>query len=344
MGKREQKGASLIDFPSQFTCIDVETTDFDAESGEIIEVAALRVKDGEIYDKFVSLVKPTSSYGLVTLGRLQKLGIQSFSELSYERFQELSEERLIPEYIEALTGITDDMLQTAPSAERVMPQFYDFIADDTLVGHNVNFDINFLYDACQRCGLALKNDFIDTMRIAQKALPELEHHRLSDVASHFGIVQPAAHRAEADAVTTIACFDALKHLVLNTKPVEDFRLEFKSTKRKDYQDRLKAVAPSTQAFDKTNPIFDKVVVFTGTLSTMGRKEAFQTVADLGGHPEDSVTKRTNFLVVGAEEFANAQTEGNSKKMKKAKAYQEKGTDIVILDEDTFFQKLNGFIE
>lgn len=341
MSKREHKGASLIDFPSQYVCIDVETTDIDIESGEIIEIAALHVKDGEVCDKFVSLVKPASPCVPITLGVLRKLGYQSFSDLSYDKFQELSKTIFVPEYIQALTGITNEMLQSAPDAAAVIPQFYDFIGGHILVGHNVHFDINFLYDACEKYGLPLKNDYIDTLRISQKALPELERHRLADVASYFGIGQETVHRAEADALTTISCFDALKNLVLADKSIDDFRLEFKSTKRKDYQDRLKAVAPSVQEFDKANPVFGKVVVFTGTLSSMGRKAAFQLVADMGGHPEDTITKRTNFLVVGAEEFAAAQKNGSSKKMKKAEVYREKGTDIVILDENTFFKMLQA---
>lgn len=344
MAAREHKGVSLIDFPNEYVCVDVETTDFDFQSGEIIEIAALFVQDGVVCDKFVSLVKPTNSHAPITFGTLRKLGYQSFSDLPYDKFSELSDSNLIPVYIQELTGITNEMLQTAPSETVVIPQFYDFVGDHILVGHNIHFDIDFLYDACQKCGLTLKNNFIDMLRISKKALPEMKHHRLADVATHFGISQDTIHRAEADAVTTIACFYALKGFILSTKTIDEFRLEFKSTKRKDYQDRLKAVVPSSQECDKTNPIFGKVVVFTGTLSSMSRKAAFQVVADLGGHPEDSITKRTNFLVVGEEEFAAAKKEGSSKKMKKAEAYREKGADITIMDESTFFQMIQPQLE
>lgn len=56
---KRNKGNSIIDFPSEYVLIDVETTGFSTDWDEIIEIAALKIKDGKILDKFSSLVKPT---------------------------------------------------------------------------------------------------------------------------------------------------------------------------------------------------------------------------------------------------------------------------------------------
>ncbi|MEG0830464.1 MAG: 3'-5' exonuclease, partial [Anaerovoracaceae bacterium] len=73
-----------------------------------------------------------------------------------------------------LTGITNKMLEQAPPLASVLSEFQNFIGNSTLVGHNANFDINFLYDAFLEClGTELKNNYIDTLRLARRLLPDL---------------------------------------------------------------------------------------------------------------------------------------------------------------------------
>lgn len=337
--RRPGKGSGIIDFPSEYVAIDVETTGLDYQFDEIIEIAALHVKNGEIVDRFSSLIQPSSSKCIVSFGRIHALGYDSFSDVPHDVFETLCKERLLPETVITLTGITDEMVRSAPLAEQVLPKFHAFIGDHILVGHNANFDINFIYDACQRCGLQLGNDFIDTVRISKKVFPELERYRLSDLAKRLGISQDVAHRAVVDAETAVQCFEGIKEIVLQSKTIDEFRKEFRSRKSQNYRASLHSVTADTDDFDETNPLYGRVVVFTGSLSSMGRKEAFQIVANLGGHPDDKITKKTNFLVIGNEEFSKSRRDGETNKMKKAAAYREKGQDIVTLSESTFFQML-----
>lgn len=69
---------------------------------------------------------------------------------------------------------------------------------------------------------------------------------------------------------------------------------------------------------------------------MTRKDAMQIVVNLGGNIANSITKKTNFLVIGSEEFASTVKDGKTNKMKKAEEYILKGTDISIVSENTFF--------
>lgn len=337
--QRSGKGSSIIDFPSEYMAIDVETTGFDYGFDEIIEISALHVKDGKIVSRFSKLIQPSSSKCIVSFGRIHALGYDSFSDVPHDVFDALCKERLLPESVVTLTGITDEMVRSAPLANQVMPKFHAFVGDHILVGHNANFDINFIYDACQQCGLQLRNDFIDTMRISKKVFPELERYQLPDLVKRMGISQDVAHRAEADAKTAFQCFEGMKKIVLESKTIDDFRKEFRSRKSQNYRASLLSVTADTDDFDETNPLYGKVVAFTGALSSMGRKEAFQIVANLGGHPEDKITKKTNFLVIGNDEFSKSRRDGETNKMKRANAYREKGQDIVTLSESTFFQML-----
>ena len=319
---RENKGKSLIALPSEYIVIDTETTGLDYECCHLIEVAAVKYSNGAETGRFSSLVKP---------------------EL-YETLNDNDE--WVPEYVDEfitqLTGITNEMLAAAPGPEEVIPQFLDFLGDAVLIGHNANFDINFLYDAAETVGRTLSNNFIDNLRIARKVFPELPHHRLADIAKVCAIPQPEAHRAEADCIVTAGCFAQMKAKDLQDHSEEDFVKLFKQRKSSSRRDALANVTATTDEIDDTNPIFGKVVVFTGALSTMSRLNAFQIAANLGAIPQDSVTKKTNFLVIGKSDFAKSVKEGKTSKMKKAEGLIAKGNDLAILSEDAFFDLISDY--
>lgn len=188
---REKKGVKAKGFPHEYICIDVETTGVNPQFDRIIEVSAIHVKYGHIRSKFSSLIQ-------------------------------LSENRSISKRIEDLTGITNEMMRSAPQAKDVILQFHQFAENYVFVGHNVNFDINFLYDACERCGILLQNDYIDTLEIARKYLPQLKHHRLSDLAEYFKFDQICEHRAEADAITTAKCFERFRSMQFHVANPDEY--------------------------------------------------------------------------------------------------------------------------
>lgn len=318
---RKNKGKSMLILPSDYVVIDTETTGLDYEYCDIIEVSAVRYSAGAIVDKFSTLVKPEP----------------------YETMNDNGDwvEEYVDDFISNLTGITNEMLADAPEPAEVLPKFMQFIGDSVLIGHNVNFDINFLYDAAERhCGLMLSNNYIDTMRIARKLLPDLKHHRLSDVSAACGVAVSNAHRAEADCLTTAACFEEMKIRILSMGTEADFQRKF--SKVHINNEYLKSITAETTEIDETNPIYGKCVVFTGAMSTMPRKEGLQLVANLGGIPQDSITKKTNFLVIGSEEFASCVKNGKTRKMQKAESYKAKGEEIDILSEAAFFDMISDW--
>lgn len=163
---RIYKGKSLFDFPSDYTVIDIETTGLYTGESEIIEVSAIKCRGDEAVETFSTLIHP-------------QFPISSF--------------------IANLTGITNELVKDAPCAKEALEEFYFFAGKDILVGHNVNFDVNFLYDGLMlHNNLVLDNSFVDVLRLARKALPFLPNHRQMTVAAYYGIETSGSHRALRD--------------------------------------------------------------------------------------------------------------------------------------------------
>lgn len=180
--ERKFKGQSLFATPDDYTVVDIETNGLFSGTCEIIEVSALKVRNELVQDSFSTLIKPTQS---------------------------------IDWFITNLTGITDEMVENAPDITYAMQEFYGFVGKDIIIGHNVNFDVNFLYDNLWlHNGLILDNAFVDTLRLARKALPFLHNHKQTTVANYYGIATDGAHRALRDCEICNACYLNLKRDLL----------------------------------------------------------------------------------------------------------------------------------
>lgn len=149
--------------------IDFETTGISPDHGDrITEVAALRIQGGEIVDRYVSLINCNVR---------------------------------IPSFITQLTGITQAMVNQAPSVTEVMPALLDFIGGDYLAAHNASFDEKFLVAEAQRLGLNVRHrGTICSVKLARRVLPGMASYSLGPLAADLGLrFKGKAHRAEADA-------------------------------------------------------------------------------------------------------------------------------------------------
>lgn len=299
--QRERKGKSVLEAIADYTVLDVETTGLDPAFDNIIEVGLVRVRDGSITDSFQSLVNP-----------------------GYE----------IDDFISELTGITNDMLAAAPNLNSVLPSALDFIGGDIVVAHNANFDINFIYDSCTNLNLGpFTNDFIDTMRLSRRLFPQFQHHRLKDLIARFDIADCVDHRALKDSAQTQSCYEYLKrYIATNNINLDDLAKSSNGWSSK-------SITTEKSEFDESSPIFGKHFVFTGTLEKMIRKAAMQIVVDAGGTCGDSVTKKTNYLVLGNNDYCSTIKGGKSTKQKKAESLRLAGCDIEILSENVFYDMI-----
>lgn len=152
-----------------FVAIDVETTGLEAGVDEIIEIAAVKFRTGEVLETFDTLVQPRHS---------------------------------LPLNSSRLTGITAEMLASAPRFTEVAPRFATFLRNYPLVGHNVRFDINML----QAQGMRLPQPAFDTFELATLLMPRTPAYRLGALAATLGIAHDEAHRALSDADVTRQVF------------------------------------------------------------------------------------------------------------------------------------------
>ncbi|AOY17113.1 PolC-type DNA polymerase III [Bacillus sp. ABP14] len=153
-----------------YVVFDVETTGLSAVYDTVIELAAVKVKGGEIIDRFESFANPH----------------QPLSATIIE-----------------LTGITDDMLTDAPEVDEVFKKFEEWMGDHTLVAHNASFDMGFINVGFKKAGLEkTKNPVIDTLELARFLFPEMKNHRLNTLCKKMDIELTQHHRAIYDTEAT----------------------------------------------------------------------------------------------------------------------------------------------
>ncbi len=175
----KNRGKKLSDYVSSYVVFDLETTGTSPKTEAIIEISALKVVDGKVVDTFSTLVNP---------------------------------EKPISPGATAVNGITDDMVKNEPTLDIVLPQFNEFIEEYILVGHNIHcFDMKFIWKAAEALfGQTISNDYIDTLPMSRKCLPQLAHHRLVDLATYYDIDTAGAHRALQDCIMNQLCFEYMQ--------------------------------------------------------------------------------------------------------------------------------------
>jgi len=176
----EQKG--LFDFEKQscpfiieneFVVFDLETTGLRATESEIIEIGAVKVKNGVINETFSSLVKPKNS---------------------------------IPEEATKINGITNEMVENSPTIEQVLPDFFKFVDSSYIVAYNIDFDYSFINVFGSRMGYKFTNKQIDAMAVAKSCLHSIKNYTLKSVVKALDIPLENAHRAINDTIATAKAF------------------------------------------------------------------------------------------------------------------------------------------
>ena len=175
-----------------FCIVDLETTG-GAETDVITEIGAVKVRGGEVLGEFQTLVNPKAH---------------------------------IPPLIAVLTGITNQMVASAPGLHEVLPSFLAFAQGTVIVAHNAGFDVSFLRRACKACDYPFPRwPVVDTAALARQILlhDEVPNCRLATLARHFHTAVTPNHRALTDAQATVEVFHGLLERVgnLGVHTVED---------------------------------------------------------------------------------------------------------------------------
>ncbi len=160
-----------------YVVFDTETTGFNAAGGDqMIEIGAVKLKDGEIIDRFDELINP-----------------------GYH----------IPDHISELTCITDDMVKDSDTEEEVTKRFLSWVGDCPLVAHNAKFDISFVSMAMKKYNLGEFNyTVLDTLELSHILDQAYARHSLSALVKRYNVPweEDAHHRADYDAEGTAYVF------------------------------------------------------------------------------------------------------------------------------------------
>ena len=218
--------------------LDTETTGLDYTREKIIEFAAVRLENGKITDEYQTLINPKQ--------HIRKSSI-------------------------AIHGITQDMVEDAPTEEEVMPKMLEFIGDYPIVAHNAIFDYSFLNEAKIRVtGKKLENPHIDTQVMFKEIAPDLESHGLEALTDRFNVDLTNHHRAMADTMGLALAYPKLKKLYLQ---------------RLDWQ--KKQLANVDYLFDRYLRIQQSIATMQAELQDL--KSVFKLHFELGGEPLEAET-------------------------------------------------------
>ena len=158
-----------------FVCYDFETTGLHYVNGDkIIEIGAVKIENGKITERFMSFVDP---------------------------------EKHIPEESSAISGIVDSDVQGAPTADKVLQDFYKWTRGAIIIGYNnINFDNIFLIGQGKDARWNFDNETDDVYRWAQKYVRGAKNYKLKTIADKLGVTLDNAHRAVYDALATAEVF------------------------------------------------------------------------------------------------------------------------------------------
>lgn len=165
-----------------FVALDLETTGLNPVRDRILEIGAIKVRDGKVKGEYSTLVDCRMS---------------------------------IPKHITELTGITDEMLeearaeQKAPEISAAIAELLDFCEDLPLLGHNIIFDFSFIKQNAVNCGRTFEKEGIDTLKIARICHSELPSRSLEALCRHYGIGSETHHRAVEDAYAAAQLYEKL---------------------------------------------------------------------------------------------------------------------------------------
>ena len=178
----------------RFVVVDLETTGNHPRQGDsIIQIGAVTVEDGQIRERFSTLVNPGCP---------------------------------LPPFITQLTGITDEMVAEAPHLEDVLPRFLPLLEGRTFVAHNAGFDLQFLQEALLSQGYYTFDGYVlDTVELSRLLLPMQNSYRLQELASDLDLCHDRPHQADSDALATAKLFLYLQEILQQLPLVTIQRLQ-----------------------------------------------------------------------------------------------------------------------
>ena len=254
-------------------------------------------------------------------------------------------------------GITPEDTKDSPSFPEVWNEVYQYLKGKIVVAHNTSFDMYALRDAFNNYNMEYPTfDYFCTLRIARYIIKGCYSYSLNVVLDYMNIQFEGHHRADCD---SLGCAKLLLEcLEIDGSTLENLENKYAFHRGKfdkdlfiphlaldkydpdsSYKRFIKNIQVDDSTADPSNYFYGKTVCFTGTCQYGVRKELLLKVAQVGGIPTDSVTAKTDILVVGQQDYRVVGDDGMSNKQEKAYKMLKAGKDIEILSETEFLTRI-----
>ncbi|MGI6155046.1 MAG: exonuclease domain-containing protein [Enterococcus lemanii] len=308
-----------------FVAIDFETANQSRASA--CSVGMIKVLNGEIVDSYYSLINPETEFD---------------------------------PYNTYIHGITSEMVENQPTYANISNQILDFSESLPLVAHYAPFDMGVIRDSNDRYEITdFKVNYFDSYYLSRQLIQSLSY-RLNDLSSllKFDLDHHNA-LSDAEACAKIILYLCETHSANNIDELNKLGRYFKLgvvdgslgsgfRRKKDSKKNAKgydinALLDSIDKdnLDKAHPFYETRACFTGKLQSMTRINAMEVFASYGGIPEKSVTKSTNYLVMGEQDLNVIRSDdGKSSKVKRAEKLLSEGQDVQLIGEQQFLQMLS----
>lgn len=298
-----------------FVAIDFETAN--SMRSSVCSVGIVQVRNGKIIKEIHSLINP-------------------LSEFHY--------------YNTKVHGITEYMVQSAPTFEEFWPDMKGLLENQVVIAHNASFDMGVLQESLRQFHETQPHfDYGCSYRIAKKVWPNLYNHKLSTVANYLGISlrhHDALEDARAAAIITI---EALQKTQTNTvqqlAKLHNVKLNSSIQPKKQPLSKRSSKAdvtieflePESTVLNSKHPFYEAQIVFTGRMLSMTRSKAAQLAVNCGAICKGTVDQQTNYLVVGDNDLAKYLQGIKSTKMQKVEGMIQQGLPIEIVGEQDFLR-------
>lgn len=307
-----------------FVAIDFETANSDRSS--ICQIGITEVINGEVQPSKSWLVKPQGNY--------------------YDPFNI---------YIH---GITPQDTKNSPSFPEVWKEVAPYLEGKLVVAHNTSFDMYALRDAFDLYEMPYPTfDYFCTLRIARYVIKGCYSYSLNVVLDYLGIEFGEHHKADSDSNGCAKLL--LRCLEIDGSTLDDLEEKYHFHRgrfapntfvahlakkkhynnSKNYTNILGELEEHPELIDEGNYFYGKTVCFTGKCQYGIRKELLQRVKDVGGIPTNTITKSTEVLVVGQQDYRVVGSDGLSSKQEKALKLLKEGHCIEILSEAEFLSRI-----
>jgi DNA polymerase III subunit epsilon len=252
----------------------------------------------------------------------------------------------------SIHGITPNDVKDAPEFGELWTEIKPLIEGQFLIAHNAGFDMSVLRRTLEFYKIPFPDlEYSCSYIFSKKVWEGLPAYDLKTLCRHNQIAlvhHRAGHDSEATAKLSLKAFERAQ-----VQSKDDFPTKLRTTigklynggynpsetKRQYKPRRIEEIVGDPTKHDPESPFYGRVVVFTGSLMSMQRKDAQQLIADIGGINGKGVTKNTDFLVVGQQDYRVVGDDGMSSKQEKAIKLIDNGSELEILSEDEFIKSL-----